>query len=171
MLATVAEFPLEELREAEVELLDMLERVVIRGKGWHKNDKLRGLRDRIPLIPRMLSQKGKKKSVRTYQRAIRRLEQAGLILCQGTGSDQLRVFSPSWWVVSTPEDALSVWKTASATWMDITVNDSERRPEDVPMAHPCPSSDAPPVDPNPDVTRSHIRLLRGRRCDKPADGN
>lgn len=113
ILAEVAGFPISRLQPAESELLDMLDRVIIRGKGWGLNDILRGLHKSIPLSPKNLSRKGKRKSPRTYQRAIHNLDQLGLILCDGTSSNQLRTYAPAWWTNNLDGHALQVWQRAT----------------------------------------------------------
>lgn len=156
-IATNAEFPLERLRSAESEILDMIERVVVRGKGWSKKDKLRDIRDRIPISPRKLSKHGKKLSPRTYERAIRRLEQLGLLKHESTGANQIRVFSPGWWPSQSAEKALTIWVRATATFQSLDSLSSTRRANDAQLALSGRSADAPPVLEEPtQPTEMHV---------------
>ena len=145
ILATSVEFPIGRLRPAETEILDMMDRVIIRGMGWGKKDTLRNIRDRIPLSPKKLSCHGNKKSPRTYQRAIRYLEQLGLLVYQDTGSDQVRSYSPAWWVVESCDNAQQVWQQATEVISDSDNTRPLCRSNVVPLSPPCRSSVAPPV--------------------------
>lgn len=145
ILAAVAGFPISRLQPAESELLDMLDRVIIRGKGWGLNDILRGLHKSIPLSPKNLSRKGKRKSPRTYQRAIHNLDQLGLILFDGTSSNQLRTYAPAWWTDNLDGHALQVWQQASVIINSPGSNGHLCRTAVAQVTHLCRSHDAPPV--------------------------
>lgn len=145
IIATAADLPIECLRPAEIELLDIIERVVIRGRGWGKKDRLRDVRDRTPLSPRKLSRHGQKKSPRTYQRAIRRLTSLGLLIHQDTGSDQVRVYSPAWWLVESSDEAVGIWRLADVALRDSNSKKPNCRSNAAPMTTSCHTSVAPPV--------------------------
>ena len=145
ILAAVAGFPIARLQPAESELLDMLDRVIIRGKGWGLNDILRGLHESIPLSPKNLSRKGKRKSPRTYQRAIHNLDQLGLILCDGTSSNQLRTYAPAWWTDNLDGHALQVWQQAAKIFNSPRSNGRLCRSTVAPVTPLCRSRVAPPV--------------------------
>lgn len=144
-LAALADFPVSRLQPAESELLDMLDRVIIRGKGWGLNDILRGLHKSVPLSPKNLSRNGKRKSPRTYQRAIHNLDQLGLILCDGTSSNQLRTYAPAWWTDNPDAHALQVWQRATEIFNSPGSNGHLCRTTVAPVTHLCRSRVAPPV--------------------------
>jgi len=165
-IATVIGFPVEQLWSAEEEILDMIERVVIRGKGWTKKDKLRSIRDRIPISPRKLSKHGKKLSPRTYERSIKRLMRLGLLKHESTGTDQIRVFSPGWWPAESPADAVDIWKQADNALHSLKKSLSHSRTDDSQMANSSRSPVAPPVPGIPPLTGMNDNPLSDERCDK-----
>ncbi len=175
IVAISAGFPINSLRTAEVEILDLIDRVVIQGKGWGLKDELRGLYEDIPLSPAKLSWHGNKKSPRTYQRSIRRLDQLGLIINRGIGSDQLRSYSPAWWTSDFNDHARQVWQQAAAIFNSPGSSGYICRTAVAPVTPLCRSHVAPPV-PND----NHSAPLTTVACDEDgatsartdtADGN
>lgn len=114
------------------EILDAVDRVVIRGEGWGPSDPLRGERRSVELIaarlhrqalrrqkrpPDPTRQRGRAWSVRTYRRAIAEGERLGLLrVHRRPGLPPL--VSPSWW--THPADGSAdglpelVWSAAAA---------------------------------------------------------
>lgn len=152
----------------------MIERVVIRGKGWGKKDKLKNVRDSIALSPKKLTCHGKKLSSRTYQRAIKRLQNLGLLRQQGIGSDQVRIYSPAWWVVESLNEAQTIWRQAS-TRLDDSELERPQNPEcqtDVThMTHPCHAHDAPPVTIDSVTTPLSDNQIQAPKCDIITNGD
>lgn len=101
------------LPNSAIELLDMLSRVLIEGRGWGRNDRMRSLRRDIPFSPSAMSKHGQKRDRRTYQRQCKFLIELGLVLELRRTADGARVIAPAWWEPHYTRDGLSVWREAA----------------------------------------------------------
>ena len=143
--ATLAGFPIPRLRVGEIEILDMVERVLIRGRGWGRADKQRSVRVDIRISPSTMSKHGGELNVRTYQRSLQRLRAIGLLTLQLTGVDQVGIYAPAWWPNLTEGAALDIWSTAADLLAQEADANVKRRTLDAQEAHAGRSAVAPPV--------------------------
>lgn len=129
------------------EILELLDRVLIRGEGWGPGDPLRGERRVLELLPSRLAKKACKRertrSERTYRRAIAEGERLGLLLVHRRSGGLPPLVSPSWWrhPADLPETDLAerVWSAAAARILSAAC---PRRVRGV-SADPVPVENAP----------------------------
>ena len=66
------------IRDSRAEILELADRVLVRGEGWGPGDPLRGERRFLELLPSLLAKRARKRertrSERTYRRAVADLE-------------------------------------------------------------------------------------------------
>ena len=103
---------------AAVELLDMVSRVIVAGKGWGPSDRLRGQHREIVLSPSRLSKHGQGHDRRTYQRQYKRLLELGLLLELRRLPNGACVVAPAWWEPYYTSDGFSVWARAAQRVQD-----------------------------------------------------
>lgn len=112
-LAKLGGFLVESLDPTVRELLDILEKRLIRGKGWHRNDRLKNLRTELNLSPSKLACGRNCPTARTYQRAVKFLIEYGLIVRVGKASDQSGIYRPTWWLCPSSSECIAVWRAAA----------------------------------------------------------
>lgn len=144
-LAAKAKFPLQQLDRTEREILELIDRVLVRGEGWGPKDPERGRHRTIRLQPSRLAQHGAMRSSRTYQRAIVQLVKLKLIRVDSYNSDHTREFVPTWWEQSNQEAAVRVWVLARMLAQPPTSVSHRCRTNVASLADPCRTGDAPPV--------------------------
>lgn len=109
------------IRDPLAEILELLDRVLIRGEGWGPGDPLRGERRLLELFPGLLAKRARKRGASrhesTYRRALARGEQLGLLLVERR-SGLPPLVSPAWWrhPADLPERDLAerIWSAAAA---------------------------------------------------------
>jgi len=159
-LAIVAEFPLDLLKTGDREILNIVDRVLIQGKGWGPNDRNWNKRSTIRLIPRLLAKHGAKLSKRTYQRSIRNLIDIGLLQVVETCSDGTRNYCPVWW--NKPiTDALAIWKSAATCAYFASTETHSCRSDFADSTGECRSPVAHPVPVKNLTTRNKLNMLAG----------
>lgn len=84
------------LSVAETDVLNLLERIVVEGRGWGLDDPKKGRHISIPLIPARMSKRGKKASVSAIEKCIPGLCRIGLIACVGYGEKHRKLWTPIW---------------------------------------------------------------------------
>jgi len=109
------------IRDPLAEILELLDRVLIRGEGWGPGDPLRGERRFLELFPGLLAKRARKRGgsrhESTYRRALARGERLGLLLVERR-SGLPPLVSPSWW--THPADGSAdglperIWSAAAA---------------------------------------------------------
>lgn len=144
-IAKKAELPNDALTRTDKEVLNMVERVLIRGQGWGPNDPNRGQERDIHLLPSRMSQHGLKRDPRTYQRSYSNLVQLGLLQITRVHPDRSRSYAPTWWILGDVEAALDVWRGAAARSVELRCMSHSRRTICAPMTQQCRTSGAPPV--------------------------
>jgi len=112
-LARAAGFDFKRMSAAAIEILDMLARVLIEGKGWGPKDRMRGKHRVVQLSPSRMSAHGQERNRRTYQRQYARLVALGLVLELRREPGGTRVVAPAWWEPYYTNDGLDVWKEAT----------------------------------------------------------
>lgn len=174
-IAKKAELPNDALTRTDREVLNMVERVLIRGQGWGPNDPNRGQERDIHLLPSRMSQHGLMRDPRTYQRSYSNLVQLGVLQITRVHPDRSRSYAPTWWILGDVEAALEVWRVAAARSGELRCMSHPRRTNCAPMPQQCRTSDAPPVhtlghaSPHEDkqLTPSWMRHAPGRLTLEP----
>lgn len=144
-LADKAGFPKRVLTKSDKEILSMINRVLINGKGWGPNDSMRGKWEWVVLQPSKLAYHGQKMSTRTYQRSIKHLLDLGLIVHVGNGNDGTRKFIPAWWPTDSIESSISEWERAAVHALSINGLSHQSRPDAGPLAQECRTTVVPTV--------------------------
>ena len=139
--AREAGFQVSQLNMGEKDILSLLDRVLIRGEGWHSKDRAKLTRRDIDLIPEKLCKGGAKLSKRTYQRAIDRLIKIGLILVTSPNQHGPRRVTAAWWPDEYAYDPVSVWSRASSLLADLKASRSHY---DTRTSQSCHSNDTRP---------------------------
>lgn len=161
-LARDAGFPLDNLSCAEKEILSLVERVLIRGMGWGPGDRAKGMYRHIQLIPSRLSMHGRQHSCRTYQRAISRLMDLGLLRQTSRRLGGVREFTAAWWKGVETTDPIQIWRAAATIQQESDHQMSDLcRTNGGAMSEPCRTSVAPPVRPQTSLINSPDNDLRG----------
>lgn len=143
-IATLAGFPIPRLNKGEREILDMVSRVLIQGKGWGRSDKLRNIRVDVRISPREMADHGSKLHVRTYQRSLGRLLALGLLIRKCTGVDQVSIYGVAWWPDVADEEAIEIWSKAASLLESVN-----RRNSAAQQSHARRAATAPPVPADP----------------------
>ena len=84
------------LAAAEIDVMTLMERVIIEGRGWGLADRKKGHHFSIPLIPAKISRRGKKASVSAIEKAIPCLCRLGLLAYVGCGEKHRKLWTPTW---------------------------------------------------------------------------
>jgi len=111
--ARSAGFDTKWLSSAAQEILDMISRVLIAGKGWGISDAQRGQHKHIEFSPSRMSRHGQKRNRRTYQRQCTHLIDLGLLLEVERRPNGALVVAPGWWAPHYTSDAIAVWIEAA----------------------------------------------------------
>lgn len=144
-LARRAGFRVSTFNKSEIEVVDMVDRVLVQRKGWGPKDGARLTRTAINLVPSRLHEHGLRMSTRTYQRAIARLVADKILLVVGSEPGGTRLHVPFWWPKDSEDEAVTAWRLhVSAPSRDSAVSDPCRT-NVAPLSHQCRTDVAPPV--------------------------
>ena len=144
-LARRGGFRVATLNKTEIEVLDVVDRVLVHGGSWGRWKKSQPLQETINLIPSRLAGHGRRMSTRSYQRAIARLVAKKILVDGGPGPDGTRRYVPFWWPQDSEDKAVAAWRQlAAAVSTDPTVSHA-RRAAVAPSSHKCRTHVAPPV--------------------------
>lgn len=159
-LAREAGFPIHKFRKSEQELLNFIDRVLIQGRGFGPDDRMRGQRNSVAIIPSKLSKHGNKFHSRTYQRATKLLLEIGLIGIISTDLSGNRCCRPLWWSPGSEVPDLKVWTQAKQVYESPTENLSHKSRTDVALpSRQRRTSVAPPVLPESSLTTHWCKRL------------
>ncbi len=159
--AQAANFPMDRLTKTDKEILSMMDRILIWGHGWGKDDKKKGYQNALPLIPSRLSKKGQRRTPRTYQRTIQHLLTLGLISLVETRLDRIGTFTPSWWQGVNSDSPAQVWIIAAQKQQELNHQMSNQCRTDVaPMSEQCRTNVAPPAPDKSTLITSKTNKLR-----------
>lgn len=153
--ARKAGFPTKRLSNPATEILTMVHRVLIAGRGWGPKDPERGKRRSIVLSPKRMSKKGGKLRPRSYQIGRAELVEFGLLIIVGKNKHGALEVVPAWWTPVSGLESTDVWETARQRL------DGNGKVATSLRSHLAPAS--PPISPfaSPSPVRRRRRPNRG----------
>ena len=84
------------LSTAHEDILNVLQRVVVDGKGWGLKDPMRGRRFAVRLDPSRIAKKGLKCGQSTLERALRYLVRIGIVAYVGLDGKGRKLYTAAW---------------------------------------------------------------------------
>lgn len=120
--ASEAGFQTRLLKNAEREILDMVNRIVIQQEGWGRADSQRGRRTECTIVPKLMSKHGSRLSERSYQRGLNSLIDLNLLIVNSVTMRGARNVTPAWWAGVNTTDPVMVWRIAARRQEERTVD-------------------------------------------------